>query len=46
MYGVQDKGVPGKDGKVLATVDQCSVAYRERVARELKRIAGKAAAAQ
>jgi hypothetical protein len=38
--------VAEKDGKVLATVDQCSVPYRERLARELKRMAGKSDAAQ
>jgi hypothetical protein len=33
-------------GKVLATLDQCSLPYAERLARELKRIPAKAAAAQ
>jgi hypothetical protein len=33
-------------GKVLATLDQCSVPYAERLARELKRISGKAATVQ
>ena len=38
-----DKGagtvtVVAKDGKVLATLDQCSLPYAERLARELKRM--------
>ena len=30
-----------KDGKVLATVDQCSLPYAERLSRELKRLPAK-----
>jgi hypothetical protein len=38
--------VAEKDGKVLATLDQCSLPYVERLSRELKRIAAKPATAQ
>jgi len=33
-------------GKVLVTLDQCSLPYAERLARELKRLSAKAATAQ